>query len=277
MDYSFDTIQCTVNAGVMRATIDNPPMNLLGPELVRDLVALVKGLEHNDETHIVIFRSADPDFFIPHVDLHRVPEYTKIAATIGGPASGALGGLLRAISDLRQITIAEVNGRARGAGSEFVLACDMCFASRENAVFCQMEVALGNLAGAGGLQHLTRRLGRARAMEALLSGEDFDADLAERYGWINRAMAQDALSPFVDQLAERLAKFPFAALTTTKRRINDIALSPVADVRTDAAMFQQLMKDPRVVARITELGTMGIQERSDLELNLGKYLGGLKS
>lgn len=119
--------------------------------------------------------------------------------------------------------------------------------------------------------HLARGPGRGRAMEAILTGEDVDAGLAERYGWINRALAQADLAPFVD----RLARYPFAALTTTKRRIKLLTLPPLADVRTDAAMFQPLMKDPRVVARVAELGTMGIQERGDVERNLGKYVGEL--
>jgi enoyl-CoA hydratase/carnithine racemase len=273
---SFETIRTRVEGGVLSATFDNPPINLIGPEFVRDLIDLLDELDRNEDVLVVIFSSADSEFFLPHVDISRVAQYTKEAARVGGSASGSLGGLFRRLSETRQITIAQVEGYARGAGSEFALACDMRFASREKAVFGQIEAGFGAVPGAGGIQHLTRLLGRGRAMEAILSSSDYDADLAERYGWINRAMPQAQLGPFVSALAQRMAGFPPAGLSAVKRRINDIALPALADVRNDGGLFQQTIREPRAAARTKELLDAGMQTRGSLERSFGDALGQLK-
>src|SRR3981081_250271 len=177
-------------------------MNLLGPELVRDLVALIQDAEADDTVRVLVFTSADPDYFISHVDLNRIAEYRAEAAKLTGEASIAL--LFHHLSASRLVTIAQIEGRVRAAGSEFVLACDMRFAARESALFSQPEPALGVLPGGGASQHLARLMGRARALEVMLSAEDYDADLAERYGWINRALPADELGEFVRALAHRI-------------------------------------------------------------------------
>src|SRR5262249_16590622 len=158
-------------------------MNLLGPELVRDLVSLIQQAEADDTIRVVVFKSADPDYFISHVDVMRISEYREATAKLTGEAS--LGLLFRYLSVSRLVTIAQVEGRVRGAGSEFVLACDMRFAARGWAIFGQPEAGFGLIPRAGGGPHLTRLVGRGPALEAILSGGGYDADLAERYGWIN--------------------------------------------------------------------------------------------
>jgi enoyl-CoA hydratase/carnithine racemase len=277
LSYELKTIGTRIDSGVLFATFDNPPINLIGPELVRDLIDLLDHLEQDQDVRVVVFASADEEFFLPHVDIARVAEYTKETVRISGSASGSLGGLLRRLSEVRQVTIAQVEGIARGAGSELALACDMRFASRERAVFGQIEAGFGAAPGAGGIQHLTRLLGRGRAMEVILSSGDYDADLAERYGWVNRAMSQEALRPFVQALAFRIAKFPPAGVIAIKRRINDISLPPLADVRTDGALFQQTIGQPRAQARTKELLEGGMQTRSILERDFADALGRLKS
>jgi enoyl-CoA hydratase/carnithine racemase len=165
--------------GVLAVVIDAPPMNLIGPELVRDLVALVGALESDQETRVLVLESADREDFVPHVDLTKVAEYTAEAAKAGGgPQDASLGMLWRKISELPVVTIAKIRGRARGAGSELALACDMRFAARENAIVGQIEAGVGATPGAGAVQHLARLLGRGRAMEAILGADDFDADQA---------------------------------------------------------------------------------------------------
>jgi enoyl-CoA hydratase/carnithine racemase len=203
--------------GVLSVVIDAPPMNLIGPELVRDLVTLIGELETGQETRVVVLESADPDYFIPHVDLTKVAEYTTEAAKAGGPDDASLGMLWHKPSELPVVTLAKLRGPARGAGSEVALACDMRFAARENAILGQIEVGAGTLPGAGGVRHLARLLGRGRAMGAILGADDFGAEVAERYGWINRPLPDADLDAFVARLARRIASFPAGAVRSAKR------------------------------------------------------------
>ena len=179
----FETLTVRTEGPVLIVEIAAPPMNLLGPELVRDLVSLIQRAEADDAVQVLVFTSADPDYFISHVDVTRIEEYRAEAAKLTGEPSIAL--LFHHLSASRLVTIAQIEGRVRGAGSEFVLACDMRFAARESAIFGQFEPAFGLLPGGGAAQHLVRLMGRGRALEVMLSAEDYDADLAERYGWIN--------------------------------------------------------------------------------------------
>ena len=201
--WRFETLDVHADGALLFVRIAAPPMNLLGPELVRDLVSLIQRAEADASVKVLVFMSADPDYFISHVDLNRVAEYRAEAAKLTGEPSIAL--LFRHLSTSRLVTIAQIQGRVRGAGSEFVLACDMRFAARETSIFGQIEAAFGLLPGGGGAGYLVRVMGRRRALEVLLSADDYDADLAERYGWINRAMPAEALDGFVRALAERIA------------------------------------------------------------------------
>ena len=231
--------------GVLSVVIDAPPMNLIGPELVRDLVGVLGALESGQETRVVVLESADPDYFVPHVDLTKVAEYTAEAAKAGGPGDASLGMLWHKLSELPAVTIAKIRGRARGAGSELALACDMRFAARENAILGQIEVGAGATPGAGGVQHLARLLGRGRAMEAILGADDFSAEQAERYGWINRAVPDADLDAFVARLARRIASFPADAVRTAKRALNELTLPGADAIRADARRFHHLVvSDP---------------------------------
>jgi enoyl-CoA hydratase/carnithine racemase len=193
---------------VLGVVIDAPPMNLIGPELVRDLVTLAGELESDQDTRVMVLESADSECFVPHVDLTKVAEYTAEAAKAGGPEDASLGMLWHKLSELPVVTIAKLRGRARGAGSELALACDTRFAARENAILGQIEVGVGATPGAGGMQHLARLLGRGRAMEAILSAADFGAEQTERYRWVNRALPDAELDAFVAGLGRRIASFP---------------------------------------------------------------------
>jgi len=158
---AFETLIVRRQGAVLFVEISAPPMNLWGPELVRDLVTLIQKAEADESVRVLVFKSANPDYFIAHVDVTRISEYRAEAAKLVGEASLAL--LFRYLSLSRLVTIAQIEGRVRGAGSEFVLACDMRFAARESAIFGQFEAAFGAIPGAGGTQHLTRLMGRARA------------------------------------------------------------------------------------------------------------------
>jgi enoyl-CoA hydratase/carnithine racemase len=270
--FAFETMTVRAEGGVLFAEIEAPPMNLLGPELVRDLVSLIQRAEADDTIQVLVFKSADPDYFISHVDVTRISEYRAEAAKLTGEASIAL--LFRYLSASPLVSIAQVEGRARGAGSEFVLACDMRFAARESAIFGQFEPSLGVIPGGGAAQHLTRLMARARALEVMLSAEDYDADLAERYGWINRALPADALGDFVRSLAHRIAGFPAAGRAVVKDRVNAIALAPVEDFRRDSDLFGEGVRSPEAQKQIGAALKHGLQTR-DAEMTLARVLGDL--
>jgi enoyl-CoA hydratase/carnithine racemase len=147
----------------------------------------------------------------------------------------------------------------------------MRFAARESAIFSQFEPAFGLLPGGGAAQHLTRLMGRARALEVMLSAQDYDAELAERYGWVNRAMPADELHDFVRSLAHRIAGFPATGHIAVKERVNAIALAPVEDFRRDSDLFGQTVRTPEVQSRIGAAMKLGLQTR-DAEMALARIL-----
>ena len=272
--FGFTTLAVRKEQSVLVVEINAPPMNLLAPELVRDLVGLIQRAEADGSVQVIVFKSADRDFFISHVDVNQIKEYRAEAAKLTGEASIAL--LFRYLSASRLVTIAQIEGRVRGAGSEFVLACDMRFAARESAIFGQFEPAFGSVPGGGATQHLARLMGRARAMEVLLSADDYDAELAERYGWINRALPAAELGEFVKSLAHRIARFPAAGHGAVKDRVNAIALAPEEEFRRDSDLFGESNRQPEVQRRLQAAMKRGFQTRAG-EINLGRLVGELQN
>ena len=270
--WTLETITVVVDGPVLLAEILAPPMNLLGPELVRDLVSVIQRAEADDAYKVLVLTSGDPEYFVSHVDLTRIAEYRSEAATLTGVPSIAL--LFRHLSASRLVSIAQIEGRVRSGGSELVLACDMRFAARESAVFAQFESAFGQLPGGGATQHLARLMGRSRALEVLLSASDYDADLAEQYGWINRAMPASALGEFVRALAQRIGGFPAAGLLAIKDRVNAIALAPTEDFRRDSDLFAQEVGNAETQRRINAAMRAGLQTR-DRELEFGTIIDDL--
>ncbi len=204
----------------------------------------------------------------------RIVEYRHESATLTGEAS--IASLFRHLCASRLVTIAQIEGRVRAAGSEFVLACDMRFAAQETAIFGQFEPAFGQVPGGGAAQHLTRLMGRARALEVMLSADDYDAVLAERYGWINRALPAAKLSEFATALAHRIAGFPAVAHVTVKERVNAIALAPSEHFRRDSDLFGESVRQPDAQGRIQSAIQRGFQTREG-ELALPSLLGDLDS
>lgn len=234
-ELNLKTIQTRTEGAVLYATIDSKPLNLVETDFVLDLVTLIEALDRGDRHRVVVFTSADPDLFISDVYLEDAAKYHRARARLAGEA--AYGLLLRRLSTTKAVTIAQVNGRVRGAGNEFILSCDMRFASREKAIFGQLKAGFGLGPGADGVHHLARLLGRGRALEAVLSADDYDAERAEHYGWINRALPDAELAPFVTALARRIASFPMAGLMANKDRINAITVPAAADDRDDSNLF----------------------------------------
>ena len=267
-----ETISVSKEGRVLFAEIKAPPMNLLGPKLIRDLISLIQQAEADDVVQVIVFKSADPDYFISHVDVTSIKENREAAAKLDGDES--IGQMLRHLSTSRIVSIAQIEGRVRGVGSEFVLACDMRFAARESAIFGQFEPAFGVIPGAGAAQHLARLMGRARALEVMLSADDYDAELAERYGWINRALPADAIDSFVRSLAHRIARFPAAGRAAVKDRVNAIGLASAEDIRRDSDLFIEGVRRPEYQNRMQAAMKRGFQTR-DAELNLGHLVGEL--
>lgn len=268
----FETLNVRREAAVLFVEISAPPMNLEGPELVRDLVSLIQKAEADETVQVLVFKSADPDYFIAHVDVTRIKENREAAAKLDGNPS--IGQVLRHISASRLVTIAQIEGRVRGVGSEFILACDMRFAARESAIFGQFEPAFGVIPGAGAAQHLTRLMGRGRALEVMLSADDYNAEIAERYGWINRALPASELSDFVRRLALRIASFPASGHAVVKNRVNAIALASAEDIQRDSDLFLEGVSAPEYQRRMQAAMKRGFQTR-EAEMNLGQLVADL--
>ncbi|HEY0209057.1 enoyl-CoA hydratase/isomerase family protein [Acerihabitans sp.] len=265
-----NAIRTRLDGRVLFATFNAPPLNLIGPEIVRDLVTIVEAAEMTDDFGVIVFDSAIPDFFLAHVDIVRLKELRiELARIMDKPSFSTF---LRRMSLLPQVTIAAIAGRARGAGSEFSLACDMRFAARDHAILGQMEVGIGMIPGGGAVQHLVRLMGRGRALEALISGDDFSADQAESYGWVNRTMPLDELQGYVDGLARRIAKFPRQAIVDLKQRVNEQSLPDETAFDIDSTLFIEGVGRPETQARLKALLEKGLQRPGEIEQNFGRAL-----
>ena len=265
-----------IDEGVLSVVIDAPPMNLIGPELVRDLVTLLSELKSDEDMRVMVLESADPEYFVPHVDLTKVAEYTAEAAKAGGPDDASLGMLWHKLSELPVVTIAKLRGRARGAGSELALACDMRFAvsgeRRTGADRDRVSVRPGR--GWRAIPGPAVGAGPGHGGDSAVR-HDFDADEAERYGWVNRALPDAELDAFVARLARRIASFPADAVRSTKQVLNELTLPGANAIRADARRFQQLVRSDTVKARLATLFAQGLQTRGPLELDLGDRLESL--
>ncbi|BDG05031.1 enoyl-CoA hydratase/isomerase family protein [Anaeromyxobacter oryzae] len=246
-------------------TFSNPPINMFGPETLVELGALMTELEADPSVKVVVFQSVNPDFFIAHLDLSNAAELR--------PASFApwFDFVLR-LSSTPVVSIAKIRGRTRGIGNEFVLACDMRFASRQSALFGNPEVGVGLVPGGGALEWLPRLVGRSRALEIVLSGDDFDADIAERYGWVNRTLDDDDLDSFVDALARRLASFDREALGAVKAQVNRFGTPTATELQSSNDVFFSALAWPGQRTRRARVRSMGYGVPSDFELNFGKHL-----
>jgi enoyl-CoA hydratase/carnithine racemase len=245
-------------------SFNNPPINMFVPSTIIELGALMTDLEADASVKVVVFQSANPDFFIAHLDVAQAVERPDLL--------GLWRDFVLRLSSMPVVSIAKIRGRTRGIGNEFVLACDMRFASRQNAVFGNPEVGVGLIPGGGALEWLPRLVGRSRALEFVLTADDFDADIAERYGWVNRTLDDHDLDSFVDALAQRLASFGGKTLATAKAQINRFGMPTAAELQSSNEMIFPMLAWPDAQARRTKLRGIGYGIRSDFELNFGRYL-----
>jgi enoyl-CoA hydratase/carnithine racemase len=259
------------SAAYWTVSIDNPPLNLFDPEVNDELGTLIERLEQDKLVKIVVFESAVPDYFMAHIDLARVGELSLKPGPTGlSPWPDMALRLQRAAF----LTLGVLRGRARGVGSEFLLALDVRFASRERGIIAQIEVGCGLIPGGGGLERLPALIGRARSLEAIVGADDFDADTAERYGWVNRSLPDAELDAFVDRFARRVASFDRAAIAAAKQTINErLGLPEPQDIVASQGTFFSVASLPATQARIRELLGRGLQQPGDFELHLAEGLG----
>ncbi|MDB5981599.1 MAG: enoyl-CoA hydratase [Pseudomonas sp.] len=255
-----------------RVTFNNPPINLVNPETILELQDIVGRIEADPQLQVVVFDSAHPDFYFARYDLARAAETPVAPGPSGMPTWIDLTTRLTRSS---VISIASVRGITRGAGSEFALACDLRFASLEKALFGQPEVPAGVLPGGGAIERLPQLVGRARALEIIINGDDFDAQLAERYGWINRALPDAELDTFVDNMARRIASFDKHALSEAKRLLNKNTLPDNQDLLETQNAFLAATQRPQVRERGLKARARAIEVGVDFEKRLGHHLGTL--
>ncbi len=272
---TYDTLRVETADGIARVTLSHPPVNLLDAAMLGDLAQLVGRLEASDPAdpdtpRVVVVASDDPEFFIAHADL----ELIKTLPRDPRPYPEALDffhSFVERWRTLPQVTIAQIEGRARGGGSELALSLDLRFAALGRAVLSQPEVAIGIIPGGGGTQRLGRLMGRGHALEAVLGCDDFDAATAERYGWVNRALPADEIARFVDRLARRIASFPPNAVRLAKQAVDAALPSPLDGLLAEAHAWNEVLTDPELDARFDAALAAGAQTRAG-ELDLTTLL-----
>ena len=269
----YDCLKFKLDRGVLFATIDNPPINLFDLPLMREINRLGKEVEADDDVRVVVFDSANPDFFIAHADVDLILQLPTEAP----PKSDSLGFFHTMVDRFRtmpKVSIAKIEGRARGGGSEFVLSLDMRFGALGRAILSQLEVALGIIPGGSGSQRLPRLMARSRALEVVLGCDDFPAELAERYGYINRALPPDEIGPFVERLAYRIASFPPEAIALAKASVGSAELPTVEGLLEEAHYFNQSVATDEARQRMKRFMERGGQTReAELDLDLLGRLG----
>jgi enoyl-CoA hydratase/carnithine racemase len=257
-----------------RVTFDLLPVNIFGPRETLRLAEIITAIEQDEEVKVVVFDSAVEGFFITHYDfLAPLEESARIPP--GPTGLQALPDMLVRLSRAPVVSIASIRGRATGVGSELALASDMRFASREKAILSQWEVGAGLVPGGGPMARLPRLMGRGRALEVLLSADDINGDLAERYGYVNRSLPDAELDGFVEALAMRIASFDKKAIADTKRLVDVASLPPDEEIKPEWDAFIAALGRPASQKRIKALMERGFHRPGDVENRLGFYVGQL--
>ena len=254
--YNFEMIDVVTDGGVAWATISNPPVNVITLSLFGELTRLAVTVESDDNVRVLVLKSANPDFFLAHFD---------VTAILGFPIEGEARRspdnpyhqMCERFRLMDKVTVAQVEGRVGGGGSELISAFDMRFGVQGKTVINQMEVPVGILPGGGGTQRLPRMLGRGRALEVILGGIDLDAETAEKWGYLNRALPANEIGGFVDALARRIARHPPEAVRLAKRAVNAADLPLAEGLVEEAYLFDVLLRTPEATVamkRFMELG-----------------------
>jgi enoyl-CoA hydratase/carnithine racemase len=273
---AYDGYRCLrtkLEDGVAWVTIDHPPINLFDAALIGDMLRIGEELAADTSVRVVVLQSANPEFFIAHADVSLIQRLP----TTPPPKPEKLGffhAMVERVRTMPKATIAKIEGIARGGGSELALSCDMRFGALGRCILAQPEVALGIIPGGSGTQRLHGLVGRARALEIVLGCEDIPADLAERWGYLNRALPPEQLGPFVDGLARRIASFPAEAIALAKRAVDAADETVVAGLLEEAHCFNLSVATPAARERMAGFLAAGGQTL-EVERELGRLVGTL--
>ena len=249
MNYEgYQTFTAEESEGILTVTIDFPPVNLQGQEMLADLNTLCLRLERDSEVKVVVFQSAHPEIWVCHYDTNLLRDLSAETVSREEARLLDLQSVLERVSKLPQATIAKLEGFARGGGHEFALACDMRFAARGKFKLMQMEVGMGILPCGGGASRMARQTGLGRALEIILSARDLSADEAEAYGTINKALDPEAIGPYVGELAKRIARFPAASINACKQAVYESIDKPIGEALQSEAywLYQATSKTPAI-------------------------------
>jgi enoyl-CoA hydratase/carnithine racemase len=256
-----------------RIVFDYPPFNIVDATLYQALQGLLARMDASQSLRVVVFESANPEFFLAHFDL--TGKTGNITTAVGPSGLPILTDTFVRITRSPVASIAKIRGCVRGVSSEFVLACDMRFASRENTSLGQPEVGVGVHPGGGGTERLPPLVGRGRALEIVLGANDFDGDTAAQYGYVNRALPDDELDGFVDALARRISTFDGRAIAAAKRLINQVSLPSADNLLSALNSFQTALTWPETLQRVEALLKQGLQQNRNFERQWPAMLGSL--
>jgi enoyl-CoA hydratase/carnithine racemase len=259
--HDYERIRISIDEGVCRATIDNPPINLADLGLILDVDRFAQEVAADDEVRVVVVDSADPEFFVAHADVTLLQGLPTDDTALHHELS-LFHSITERFRSMPKATIAVIEGIARGGGSEFALACDMRFAALGKARFAQPEVAVGIIPGGGATQRLPRLVGRARALEIVLGAMDIDAATAEAWGYVNRALPPDELRPFVDALAARIASFPPEAIARAKRAVDTALGDLMPGLNVEDRLFRETLAGPDAAQLMQKFMNDGGQTRA---------------
>lgn len=269
MAYEYDHINVEVADRVATVTISNPPINIITAQLAAELNALTVELKADPELTVVVFKSADPDFFLAHYDVANILTFPTDTEAEKNAELNPFHAMCERVRTMDKVTIAQIEGRVGGGGSEFSASMDMRFGVTGKTKINQMEVPLGILPGGTGTQRLPRLVGRARALEIILAGDDLDAETAERWGYLNRIFAADEIDEWVAKLAQRIASFPVEAVRLAKASVNAADLPLAEGMLEEAYLFQRLLRTEGAQTNMQKFLEIGGQTREG-ELRVGE-------
>ena len=277
MAYDYELLRTRHERGVLFVRICNPPLNVMTEQLYDELAAITTEVETDDAVRVVVLESDDPEFFIAHFDVELILTFPTTEPAERQTQLNPFHQMCERLRTMPKATIAKIGGRVGGGGSELCASCDMRFGALGHTFINQMEVGLGILPGGTGTQRLPRLVGRGRAMEIILGSDDLNAETAERWGYLNRALPAGELDGFVDRLARRIASFPPEAIALAKQSVNNADDLPLGEgLREEAHLFQQTLRTEGAQRNMRRFLELGGQTREG-ELRVGELMGRVAS